>query len=81
MTDNKTAELEDLNAPEARGCPITGGDGRTNRDWWPEQFDLKVLHPNPPAGDPMGENFDYAAEFESLDLDAVKRDIEESRRS
>jgi catalase-peroxidase len=77
VTD-KTAELEDLNAPEnGRGCPVTGGHGRTNRDWWPNQLDLSVLHPNPPAGDPMGEAFDYAAEFQTLDLDAVKRDIEE----
>ncbi|MEA2623501.1 MAG: catalase-peroxidase, partial [Chloroflexota bacterium] len=79
MTD-KTAELEDLNAPEnRRGCPVTGANGnaRTNRDWWPNQLDLGVLHPNPPAGDPMGEDFDYAAEFQTLDLDAVKRDIEE----
>jgi catalase-peroxidase len=77
VTD-KTAELEDLNAPEnRRGCPVTGANGRTNRDWWPNQLDLSVLHPNPAAGDPMGEEFDYAAEFGSLDLDAVKRDIDE----
>ena len=60
-----------------RKCPVTGGSGRTNRDWWPNQLDVSVLHPNPPAGDPMGADFDYAAEFESLDLDAVKRDIGE----
>lgn len=60
------------------GCPVTG-DGaraRTNRDWWPNRLDLSVLHRNPPAADPMGEGFDYAAEFATLDLAAVKADIE-----
>jgi catalase-peroxidase len=57
-------------------CPVTGRDGRTNRDWWPNQLDVSVLHQNPPMADPMGAEFDYAAEFETLDLDAVKRDIE-----
>src|SRR3954451_18975983 len=75
---DETAELKDLNAPEnGRGCPVTGHEARTNRDWWPNRLDVSVLHPNPPAGDPMGEAFDYAAAFESLDLDAVKRDIGE----
>ncbi|HWV58888.1 MAG TPA: peroxidase family protein, partial [Longimicrobiales bacterium] len=58
-------------------CPVTGRRARSNRDWWPEQLDLRVLHQNPPAGNPMGEDFDYASEFETLDLDAVRRDIEE----
>jgi catalase-peroxidase len=58
-------------------CPVTGGTARTNRDWWPNQLDLSVLHTNPPAGDPMGADFDYAEEFETLDLDAVKQDIDE----
>jgi catalase-peroxidase len=64
-------------------CPVDGGkvDGRavlfemTNRLWWPNQLDLSVLHQNPPAGDPMAEDFDYAAEFKSLDLKAVKADL------
>ncbi|MCW6537491.1 catalase/peroxidase HPI [Sphingomonas lycopersici] len=64
-------------------CPVTGAklDGAavlfemTNRLWWPNQLDLSVLHQNPPAGDPMGADFDYAAEFKTLDLAAVKRDI------
>ncbi len=57
-------------------CPV-GRDGRTNRDWWPNQLDISVLHQNPAAGDPMGEDFDYATEFAKLDLAAVKRDIAE----
>ena len=47
----------------------------TNRDWWPDQLNLRVLHQNPPAGDPMGEDFDYAEEFKSLDLAALKQDL------
>ena len=51
--------------------------GRSNRDWWPNQLNLKVLHQNPPARDPMGAEFDYAEEFKTLDLDALKKDIEQ----
>jgi catalase-peroxidase len=50
---------------------------RTNRDWWPNALDLKLLDPPNPLGDPMGEDFDYAAEFAALDLDALKRDVVE----
>ncbi len=60
------------------GCPVTGQRVRrpmTNRDWWPEQVNLKLLHQNPPAGNPMGEDFNYAEEFKTLDLEAVKRDL------
>ncbi len=45
------------------------------RDWWPDQLDLTVLHRHPPAADPMGPGFDYAAEFNTLDLEAVRRDL------
>ncbi|MGH9160988.1 MAG: catalase/peroxidase HPI, partial [Vicinamibacteraceae bacterium] len=60
-------------------CPFSGKahSSRSNRDWWPSQLNLKVLHQNPPARDPMGAEFDYAAEFKTLDLEALKRDIEE----
>jgi len=50
--------------------------GTSNRDWWPNQLNLKVLHPNPPAGNPLGEGFNYAKEFKTLDLKALKKDIE-----
>ena len=58
--------------------PFSGGmrKGTTNKDWWPDQLNLKSLHPNPPAGNPMGEDFNYAEEFKTLDLDGVKKDIE-----
>ena len=48
---------------------------RTNRDWWPNALDLKLLDPPNPLGDPMGEDFDYAAEFGTVDLDQLKQDV------
>jgi len=53
----------------------TAGHGTSNRDWWPNQLNLKVLHQNPPAGDPMGKGFSYAEAFEKLDLNALKEDL------
>jgi len=60
-------------------CPVTGGatGGTSVRDWWPEQMNLKILQSNSPMADPMDADFDYAKEFASLDLPAVKRDIAE----
>nr|WP_249119964.1 catalase/peroxidase HPI [Plastoroseomonas hellenica] len=49
--------------------------GRTNRDWWPNQLSLDILHQKGLTGDPMGRNFDYAKEFQSLDFTAVKNDL------
>ncbi len=67
---------------EERKCPVTGatsrqasGRGTSNRDWWPNQLNLKVLHQHPAKGNPMGEDFNYAEAFKELDLDAVKRDL------
>ena len=69
---NMDAKTDD----SAGKCPFTGGThGHRNRDWWPEHLDIGVLHTNAPAADPMGEAFDYAKEFESLDLDAVIKDL------
>ncbi|MEV6813130.1 catalase/peroxidase HPI [Micromonospora sp. NPDC051296] len=48
---------------------------RTNQDWWPNQLNLQVLHQHSPRANPMGEAFNYAAEFKNLDVDALKRDI------
>ncbi|WP_137990995.1 catalase/peroxidase HPI [Streptomyces vilmorinianum] len=48
---------------------------RTNRDWWPNQLDLQVLHQHAPQSNPMGEDFDYAEEFATLDVDALKQDV------
>jgi catalase-peroxidase len=51
------------------------GAGRTNRDWWPDQLNLSILHQHSPLSDPMDEGFDYAAEFKSLDYRALKADL------
>ncbi len=61
----------------AGNCPVMHGTSpaRGNRDWWPNQLDLQVLHQHSDLSDPMGDSFDYAKEFESLDLDALVRDL------
>jgi catalase-peroxidase len=63
-------------------CPVTGktnrpavGRGTSNRDWWPNQLNLRVLHQHTPVSDPMDKSFDYAEEFRTLDLPAVKKDL------
>ena len=57
-------------------CPFSGGaKGPSNRDWWPNQLDLSVLHQHSALSNPMGESFDYAKAFKSLDLDAVIKDL------
>ena len=67
---------------ETGKCPVTGnGHGHTprrgtsNRDWWPNQLDLKVLHQNSPMSNPMDEDFDYTEEFKKLDYQALKQDL------
>ncbi|CCE10418.1 catalase; hydroperoxidase HPI(I) [Bradyrhizobium sp. STM 3843] len=57
-------------------CPFSGGSkGFTNKEWWPNQLDLSVLHQHSNLSNPLGEAFDYAKEFKSLDLDAVIKDL------
>ena len=58
-------------------CPFlhAAGRGPTNRDWWPNQLNLKILHQHSSLSDPMGEDFNYAEEFKSLDLAALKSDL------
>ncbi len=60
-----------------KSCPFkfTAGGGRTNRDWWPTHLPLDLLHSHSSKSNPMGEDFDYAEEFNSLDLAAVKKDL------
>ncbi|MET0393592.1 MAG: catalase/peroxidase HPI, partial [Chitinophagaceae bacterium] len=53
----------------------TGGGGTRNRDWWPNQLKLNILRQHSSLSDPMGDNFDYASEFKTLDLEAVKKDL------
>ncbi|HIP78954.1 MAG TPA: catalase/peroxidase HPI [Kiloniellaceae bacterium] len=56
-------------------CPVTGRIHISNRDWWPNQLNLKMLHQNSSLSDPMGEAFDYAEAFKTLDLDALRKDV------
>jgi catalase-peroxidase len=56
-------------------CPFTGRRGNVNRDWWPDHLDVQVLHHNSGLADPMGKDFDYVAEFKTLDLNAVMNDL------
>ncbi len=57
-------------------CPVAHTPrGRTNKDWWPSQLNVQILHTNSGLGDPLGEAFNYAEEFKKLDLEAVKRDL------
>jgi catalase-peroxidase len=64
---------------DAGKCPFTGkqaaGGGTSNRDWWPNQLKLELLHQHSAKSDPMGEEFDYAKEFQSLDYAALKKDL------
>ena len=63
-------------APAEAKCPFAGGiHAHANRDWWPNQLDLQVLHQHSTLSNPMGEEFDYAKEFKSLDLNAVVKDL------
>jgi catalase-peroxidase len=74
-----TSESENpaIDSPE----PKTGGRPRTNQDWWPNQLDLSVLHQHSPRGNPLGEDFDYAAELATVDLEALERDIVDVMRT
>ncbi|ANK88624.1 MULTISPECIES: catalase/peroxidase HPI [unclassified Rhizobium] len=59
-------------------CPVAHGNtprGRANRDWWPNQLNVQILHHNSGRADPLGKDFDYAEEFKKLDLDALKKDL------
>ena len=63
---------------ETGQCPFTGaaaGKGTSNQDWWPNQLNLKILHQHSAKSNPMGEGFNYAEEFKSLDLEAIKADL------
>src|SRR3954454_17466119 len=75
----KAAEAAGSNDKTVAGvakCPVAHGPrARTNREWWPEALDISVLHRNSSLSDPMGESFDYAEEFKTLDLDAVIKDL------
>ncbi|PBC67470.1 catalase-peroxidase [Streptomyces sp. TLI_235] len=83
MSENPDAIVTDAKTEGAGGCPVAHGraphptQGGGNRQWWPDQLNLRILAKNPAVANPLGETFDYAAAFKSLDLAAVKRDLAE----
>ena len=83
MSDSPDAVVGEMNEETEASCPVVHdrapypSQGGGNRGWWPDRLNLKILAKNPVEANPMGDSFDYATEFESLDLDAVKKDIEE----
>ncbi|MFB6810871.1 catalase/peroxidase HPI [Streptomyces sp. NPDC056387] len=83
MSENHDAIVVDAKSEGGGGCPVAHGraphptQGGGNRQWWPERLNLKILAKNPAVANPLGEEFDYAEAFKTLDLAAVKRDIAE----
>jgi catalase-peroxidase len=83
MPENHEAVVHDAEAGSTSRCPVPHGraphptEGGGNRTWWPNRLNLKILAKNPAVANPLGENFNYAEAFNSLDLAAVKRDIAE----
>ena len=82
MSENHDPVVAEGATPEGGGCPVAHGrahptQGGGNREWWPDQLNLKILAKNPAVANPLGEDFDYAEAFKTLDLAAVKRDIAE----
>ncbi len=81
MSENHDAVIGDVNEESEARCPVVHGraphptQGGGNRGWWPNQLTLKILAKNPAVTNPLGEEFDYAEEFKTLDLAAVKRDL------
>jgi catalase-peroxidase len=82
VSDSPNAVVGEMNEEGAAGCPVSAGrlnhptEGGTNRDWWPNQLNLKILRKHPAVANPMGGDFDYAAEFRTVDLDALARDVD-----
>jgi len=74
VNENTEAKPEPK-CPVAHGTSIAAADVRSNRDWWPNQLNLRVLHQHSSLSDPMGESFDYAEEFKKLDYEALKKDL------
>src|SRR5579859_4390485 len=82
MSENHDPVVAEGPAPESAECPVLPGRvhptaGDANSEWWPRKLNLKILAKNPAVSNPLGEDFDYAQAFNSLDLAAVKRDIAE----
>ncbi|OXM47131.1 catalase/peroxidase HPI [Amycolatopsis alba] len=82
MSDSPDAVVGEMNEESAGGCPVSAGrrnhptEGAGNRDWWPNQLNLKILRKHTAASDPMDAGFDYAAEFKTVDLDELAKDVD-----
>src|SRR6266487_632950 len=83
MSENHDPVVIEDATPESGGCPVAHGGlthptkGDANRDWWPNKLNLKILAKNPAVANPLGEEFNYAEAFKTLDLAAVKQDVDE----
>ncbi|MBP2330178.1 catalase-peroxidase [Kibdelosporangium banguiense] len=83
MSDSPNAVVGEMNEESAGGCPVSAGrfnhptEGGSNRDWWPNQLNLTILRKHSDVANPMGGDFDYAAEFKTVDLDALAADVDE----
>jgi catalase-peroxidase len=84
VSESPNAVVGEMNEESAAsGCPVPAGrlkhptEGAGNRDWWPNQLNLKILRKHPAVANPLGEDFDYAAAFNTVDLDALARDVDE----
>ncbi|MEV4314067.1 catalase/peroxidase HPI [Actinocrispum sp. NPDC049592] len=83
MSDSHDAVVGDMNDESAGGCPVQHGrfshptEGGSNRDWWPNRLNLAILRKHSAVADPMGPDFDYAAEFQTVDLDELAKDVDE----
>ena len=83
MADSPDAVVGEMNVESAGGCPVHAGrfghptEGGSNREWWPNQLNLTILRKHSAVANPMGEEFDYAAAFATVDLDALARDVDE----
>lgn len=67
--------MEEMKGQTGKTNPAISGSGTSNRDWWPKQLNLKILHQNSNLSNPMGTDFKYSEEFKKLDLDAIKEDL------
>jgi catalase-peroxidase len=83
MSEGPDAVVGEMNTEGAGGCPLSADhphhptEGAGNRAWWPNQLNLKILRKHPAVADPMGPGFDYAAAFNTVDLDALAADVDE----
>ncbi|MDT7695711.1 MAG: catalase-peroxidase, partial [Pseudonocardiales bacterium] len=82
MSDSPDAVVGEMNEEQEARCPVATGrrphptEGGSNRDWWPNQLNLSILRKHPAVANPMGEDFDYAAAFNTVDLDALAADVD-----